>query len=186
VSLNLRLESNEEEIKKWLASRAGGTSWGRSLLIANQRLVSKSVQTNRFKVGELNKASWSTNGLPRGGRQTVSWMGPPQGERAPRVGPTCTVFLAREWTIADWKQCHGSHDWVLTDCWLIDVPSIAGCRDCHGINQSSTFCQLASNWSMTDLWLINEAAGRPFVFQLSFFFIITLGLELSDTKVHEP
>ena len=28
--------------------------------------------------------------------RTGSWMGPPQGERAPRVGPICIVILARE------------------------------------------------------------------------------------------
>ena len=40
---------------------------------------------------------------------TGSWMGPPQGKRAPRAGHTCIVILAREWTITDWKQCHGCH-----------------------------------------------------------------------------
>jgi len=28
---------------------------------------------------------------------------------APRVRPVSIVILAREWTITDWKQCHGSH-----------------------------------------------------------------------------
>ena len=36
-------------------------------------------------------------------------MGPPQGKRAPRMGPISIVIFAREGTITDWKQCHGSH-----------------------------------------------------------------------------
>jgi len=33
--------------------------------------------------------------------RTRSWMGPPQGKRAPRVGPISIVILAREGTITD-------------------------------------------------------------------------------------
>ena len=29
--------------------------------------------------------------------RTGSWMGPPQGKRAPMVGPICVVIIAREW-----------------------------------------------------------------------------------------
>jgi len=32
----------------------------------------------------------------RGVERTGSWMGPPQGKRAPRVGPASIVILARE------------------------------------------------------------------------------------------
>ena len=44
-----------------------------------------------------------------GSVRTESWMGPPQGKRAPSVGPISIVILAREGTITDWTQCHGSH-----------------------------------------------------------------------------
>ena len=44
-----------------------------------------------------------------GSVRTGSWMGPPQGKRAPRVGPISIVILTRERSIRDWVQRHGSN-----------------------------------------------------------------------------
>ena len=50
-------------------------------------------------------------------------MGPPQGKRAPRVGPISIAILARERTTTDWKQCHGSHGFHTTRTLRMDACS---------------------------------------------------------------
>ena len=136
-------------------------------------------------------------------------MGPPQGKRAPRVGPICIVTRARERTITDWKQCHGGHGFRtvrasvfrgrLSRC-LTKVAALAK-REffIDNLLVQIHFIIVMIRWTGLAPWEFEF----PFPGSLTSTFLVTLtkvvalqglfssslllsSLELSDTQVYEP